>query len=73
MKDSTVLPIQTYLAPLTDALMSRQPAACLGLFPTTPTVLPFIRPKPVMRFLAYKGISSKKSPSSTTPDKRFTH
>ncbi len=46
------------------------PAACLGLLPTMPTVLPFMRPKPVTMFFAKRGMISKKSRSSTTP--KFT-
>ena len=60
----------TNRAPFTEELMSRQPAFWLGWFPTTPTVRPFIRAKPTTMFLAYKGIISKNSPSSTTWDRR---
>ena len=42
----------TNRAPFMLALISRQPAACLGLLPTIPTVLPFILAKPVIIFLA---------------------
>lgn len=40
------------------------PAAYFGLFPTIPTVSPFIRAKPTIKFLAKSGITSKKSLSS---------
>lgn len=43
------------------------PAATLGWLPTTPTVRPFILANPTMIFLAYLGIISKKSLSSTMP------
>ena len=51
---------------LREDAMSRQPASTVGWLATMPTVLPPMRPKPVMMFCAYAGLSSKKSPSSTT-------
>lgn len=55
---------RTNRAPFTDEFISRQPAANLGLFPTIPTVSPFILANPIIRFLANSGIISKKSRSS---------
>lgn len=56
---------RTKRAPFTEELMSRHPATYLGLFPTIPTVSPFILAKPTRRFLAKSGMISKKSLSST--------
>jgi hypothetical protein len=49
-----------------DESMSRQPASSMGWLPTTPTVLPFMRAKPMTMFLAASGMISNMVPSSTT-------
>ena len=60
---------RTNLAPFTDALMSRHPAATFGWLATMPTVRPFMRAYPTMMFFAWSAMISKKSRSSTIYDR----
>ena len=57
---------RTKRAPLTEALMSRQPARCAGWLATMPTGRPPSRPKPMTRFGAKSAWTSKKYRSSST-------
>ena len=51
---------RTNRAPLSDALMSRQPARWAGWLATMPTGRPPRRPKPTTMFGAYSACTSKK-------------
>ncbi len=46
--------------------MSSVPANCIGLFATTPTLRPSMRPKPATIDGAHSDCTSRNSPSSST-------
>ena len=58
--------VRTKRAAFSEASMSRVPANCIGWLATTPTGRPSTRPKPISRFGANSGWTSRNSPSSTT-------
>ena len=57
--------VRTNRAAFSDALMSRQPAKCIGWLATIPTGLPPKRAKHVMIVFAHWPFMSNHSPSST--------